>query len=154
MPTLFTPFGKPIPAKEIYGPEYLALRPAVLERDKHRCCACNRGLKDGVRLEVHHRVYKPHTEILLEDLYTFCSQCHDALTDIQRRARYAYRRKKFVEYKNVRGQNERPVLPAREETPVEEIDSARESVTRPDLPQRKETRIPEVEIRKRVKPLL
>ena len=71
-----------------YGPEFQALRLEALERDKRRCCACNH---DGsqYRLEIHHRRYRDPP--LLEDLYTFCVECHDIWTDAQRRKRYARR---------------------------------------------------------------
>lgn len=70
----------------------------IRERDGGRCRGCNRT-QDEVRLEVHHRTYGAPgpcgacilTGVHDNDLTLFCVECHDALTDIRRRTRYAVR---------------------------------------------------------------
>jgi hypothetical protein len=71
---------------------------AIRKRDGGRCRGCNRG-DEEVRLEVHHRVYGTPGGcgncVLLgvqdDDLVTLCIDCHDAITNIRRRIRYANR---------------------------------------------------------------
>lgn len=70
----------------IYGPQFQALRLEALERDQHRCCACNHDGSE-YRLEVHHRTYQ-NDPLQLTDLYTFCVRCHDVWTSLQRGDRY------------------------------------------------------------------
>jgi hypothetical protein len=70
----------------------------IRERDGVRCRGCNRD-EEQVRLEVHHRVYGtpgPCGQCVLagvgdDDLTTLCINCHDAITNIRRRIRYAGR---------------------------------------------------------------
>ena len=83
------------------GPDYLceawrARAAAIRRRDGGRCRGCNREEED-VRLEVHHRIYGTSGAcgncVLLgvqdDDLVTLCIDCHDAVTSIRRRIRYA-----------------------------------------------------------------
>jgi hypothetical protein len=68
------------------------------ERDGRRCRGCDRG-EDQVRLEVHHRRYGAPgrcgscvlTGVTDDDLATLCADCHEAITSVRRRARYADR---------------------------------------------------------------
>jgi hypothetical protein len=71
---------------------------AIRGRDGGRCRACNRQ-EEAVRLEVHHRTYGMPglcgrcvlTGVEDDDLVTLCIDCHDAITSIRRRLRYAAR---------------------------------------------------------------
>ena len=71
---------------------------AIRRRDGGRCRGCNRS-EEEIRLEVHHRIYGspgPCGQCVLtgvedEDLVTLCIDCHDAVTSIRRRDRYANR---------------------------------------------------------------
>ena len=60
-------------------------RQQVLVRDKERCVLCN-GLE---RLEIHHRTYERLGKEDISDCYTLCHRCHEVVTDMQRRERYA-----------------------------------------------------------------
>ena len=64
-----------------------ALREQVFARDGGRCVLCNHA-ED---LEVHHRTYERLGKENLNDLTTLCRQCHDVVTDHQRRQRYTTR---------------------------------------------------------------
>ena len=59
-----------------------------LRRAGHRCRLCNLGPPD-VFLTVHHRTYERLGQELADDLTTLCMECHRAVTDRERRRRYA-----------------------------------------------------------------
>jgi hypothetical protein len=72
---------------------------AIRKRDGDRCRGCNRGAEE-IRIEVHHRIYgKPGaacgacllTGVADADLVSLCADCHDAITSIRRRVRFAQR---------------------------------------------------------------
>lgn len=70
----------------INSPEWLAIREVVLQRDK-TCVLC--GSTD--RLSVHHRKYSsPMLNHFFDPDYlvTLCYDCHELVTDTQRRKRY------------------------------------------------------------------
>lgn len=54
-------------------PEWLAKRDQALERDGHRCRACN----SEQNLNVHHRTYARRGNEDLNDLTTLCQPCHE-----------------------------------------------------------------------------
>jgi hypothetical protein len=54
-------------------PEWKQKRDEALERDGHRCRACNGSKK----LEVHHRTYERRGNEDLNDLTTLCESCHE-----------------------------------------------------------------------------
>lgn len=56
----------------------------AIQRDCGRCVLCN----SSEDLEVHHRTYENFGNEKLEDLYTFCRQCHEIVTDALRRRKY------------------------------------------------------------------
>ncbi len=69
----------------------------IRERDGNRCRGCNRGAPD-VSLEVHHRTYGDPgqcgecylTGVSDDDLITLCAgvdSCHEAITNVRRKAR-------------------------------------------------------------------
>lgn len=71
----------------------------IRARDGAQCRGCGRT-GDEVALQVHHRRYGDHngkcgecflTGVSDEDLTTFCTDCHDAITNIRRTIRYATR---------------------------------------------------------------
>ena len=51
--------------------EYVKIRPAILNRDMHRCCKC----RETTRLEVHH-INGSETDNRAENLRTLCYFCH------------------------------------------------------------------------------
>jgi sirohydrochlorin ferrochelatase len=59
-----------------------------LRRAGYRCRLCNLGSPDVV-LTVHHRTYERLGKELADDLTTLCMECHRAVTDHERRRRYA-----------------------------------------------------------------
>jgi hypothetical protein len=71
---------------------------AIKERDGHRCRGCDRD-EDAIFLEVHHRRYGDPghcgecflTRVDDDDLLTLCVECHLAITNVRRAARYANR---------------------------------------------------------------
>ena len=73
--------------RRIYGPVYRSLREPVLSRDGNRCRTCNEdGTKYG--LQTHHRYYpRDDAGNTMDHLTTLCTQCHDVITDHQRRER-------------------------------------------------------------------
>lgn len=58
------------------SPEWKEKQQAVLERDGHRCVACNRP----DQLEIHHRTYERIGNELLSDLTTLCRACHGTIS--------------------------------------------------------------------------
>ena len=64
---------------------WAAKRQAVLERDAFTCQTCGAKASDGVVLEVHHWNYANLGDEPLDDLETFCHDCH-RLADIEREA--------------------------------------------------------------------
>ena len=70
--------------------EWAIKRKTRLEMDGNRCRLCD---EDGSRfqLDVHHRPSSyakiPH-ESIADDLITFCSRCHDLVTNVIREDRY------------------------------------------------------------------
>ena len=70
----------------------------IRERDRNRCRGCNRD-QETIALEVHHRTYgNPGscgacylTAVEDDDLVTLCIECHEAVTNVRRAARYATR---------------------------------------------------------------
>lgn len=54
-------------------PEWAQKRDETLERDEHRCRACN----TGENLHVHHRTYARRGNEEIGDLTTLCSSCHE-----------------------------------------------------------------------------
>lgn len=77
-------------------PGWRKMADRIRARDSSRCRGCNRE-GDVVRLEVHHRRYGSHGEcgaciltgVTDEDCVTLCIDCHDGITDVRRRVRYA-----------------------------------------------------------------
>ena len=63
------------------------IREQCLARDGYRCRLCN----SPDELQAHHRTYDRKGREDLEDLTTLCRECHDVVTDHQRRQRYATR---------------------------------------------------------------
>jgi 5-methylcytosine-specific restriction endonuclease McrA len=59
----------------------------ALRRDQYRC----RGCDATENLEVHHRTYAHFGSERPEDLTVLCHECHDAITTVIRRRRYATR---------------------------------------------------------------
>ena len=113
---------------DTYGPAFQARRLEALERDKHRCCACNHdGSEYG--LQVHHRTYENGENPKLEDLYTFCVRCHDVWTGIMRGDRYAGREVDTVEVRVT-------------------------VATKPSSPDKNPVQIPEYKSETRTKPIL
>jgi hypothetical protein len=74
----------------IASPQWRKLRALAIERDGSMCRGCpNIG---GLPLEVHHARYPPRGEWHLdrvENLTTFCVECHDLHTSHQRAKRYS-----------------------------------------------------------------
>lgn len=71
----------------IASAKWRLFRQQVLFRDKDRCVLCN----DNGALEVHHRTYERLGKEQLEDCYTLCPRCHEVVTNMLRRERYANR---------------------------------------------------------------
>jgi hypothetical protein len=59
-----------------------------LRRAGHRCRLCNLSPPEVI-LTVHHRTYERLGQELADDLTTLCMECHRAVTDRERRRRYA-----------------------------------------------------------------
>ena len=138
------------PKPGIYGPAFQERRLEALERDQHRCCACNHDGSE-YRLEVHHRTYENGASPKLEDLYTFCVRCHDVWTSIMRGDRYARRDVQTTEIA-LTVPSVKPMAPSqREVDPVE----VRVTVsTKPSSPDRNPVQIPEYQSVTRTKPIL
>ena len=133
----------------IYGPEFQERRLEALERDQHRCCACNHDGSE-YRLEVHHRTYENGASPRLEDLYTFCVRCHDVWTDIMRGERYGNRDVQVVEL-SLKLPIERPTGAPRSE--VEPVDVRATVSSKPFSPSRTPVQIPEYQSAIRAKPI-
>jgi 5-methylcytosine-specific restriction endonuclease McrA len=73
----------------------------ALRRDGYRCRGCN-ATDD---LEVHHRTYEHFGHEHPEDLTVLCRECHEAITTVIRRRRYANRTMTLVQL----GGNNAPV---------------------------------------------
>lgn len=73
------------------SPAWTAKRQQRLDLDGYKCRTC--GCTFDVRpLQVHHVTYERLGHEDLGDLITLCSTCHEAITDVMRRRRYADRR--------------------------------------------------------------
>jgi hypothetical protein len=77
----------PVPNPHYASTYWRTIRQQCLTRDNHRCRLCN----SSEQLEAHHRTYERAGQEQLEDLTTLCKQCHDVVTDHQRRIRFAVR---------------------------------------------------------------
>jgi hypothetical protein len=69
-----------------------AKRLQVLDRDGWECMTCDcihEGRFTKADLQVHHRHYRNLGSEPLEDLISICGECHDAITAVHRRRRYA-----------------------------------------------------------------
>ena len=63
------------------------IREQCLARDNSRCRLCN----SPEALQAHHRTYERFGKEDVNDLTTLCAECHDLVTDHQRRQRYTTR---------------------------------------------------------------
>jgi len=52
----------------------------ILFLNEHRCCMCNKGPKDGARIQTHH-INEDPSDNRLENLAVLCRDCHDELKD-------------------------------------------------------------------------
>jgi hypothetical protein len=77
--------------------EWKAKRQSVLERDQYRCQVWFEHHGE----EVHHRSYLHLGDEPLEDLVTLCRECHEAITNIVRKARHQERRMKTVDHQRI-----------------------------------------------------
>lgn len=73
--------GRPLPVGEDYqrGPRYGfdTLRAAVLERDRHTCQFCGKGIKEGAILRAHHAYFwRGQHGDSMDELVTCCTECH------------------------------------------------------------------------------
>ena len=73
--------GKPLPQGTDYqhGERYgiATLREAVFTRDGYKCQCCNRGIKEGAILHVHHIQYRSQGGTnRMSNLITLCEKCH------------------------------------------------------------------------------
>lgn len=68
----------------IASPQWKQRRQKVLERDSFQCQAC----LSSEDLEVHHKTYARLGHEDLDDLITFCHDCHEAITTVIRRRKY------------------------------------------------------------------
>lgn len=69
------------------SPAWLKKRLERIEKDKFRCRTCwSKEL-----LEVHHLTYDRFSNEDLDDLITLCHDCHEAVTQVIRKRRYAQR---------------------------------------------------------------
>jgi len=71
----------------IASAEWKAKRESRLQFDGYECQTCES--KDN--LEVHHRHYRNLGKEEMDDLITLCNECHEAITSVIRRRRYASR---------------------------------------------------------------
>jgi hypothetical protein len=63
--------------KYITSPEWKRKAAAAKKRAGYRCQICNRGRKDGVRLDAHHRTYERLGHERPEDITVLCHACHE-----------------------------------------------------------------------------
>ncbi len=61
-------------AKYLNTDTWAGKRELVLRRDNYTCQKCHRY---GGRLHVHHKTYKRHEAERIQDLITFCEDCHN-----------------------------------------------------------------------------
>ncbi len=67
---------------DLAGKSGLSLRFSILKRDKYRCQLCGRGAKDGIVLEVDHKIAKARGGIdIPENLWTRCFDCNRGKSD-------------------------------------------------------------------------
>lgn len=59
------------------SPEWIAIRDERLKQDNYQCVMCG----TGKNLEVHHLTYERLGAEKLEDLRTFCRECHKKVHD-------------------------------------------------------------------------
>jgi hypothetical protein len=50
---------------------------AAKKRAGYRCQICNRGKRDGVQLDAHHRTYERLGHERPEDITVLCHRCHE-----------------------------------------------------------------------------
>lgn len=106
--------------------EWAAKRGEILARDGNRCQTCWR-IAPEVELEVHHKTYQSLGDEDPAHLITLCRECHEAVTAVIRRARYAkreipvedvIRRTPTASMKSIRTQAEIPLSDVQRHTPV------------------------------------
>ncbi len=69
--------AEPINEPIIRGAINDKLRYAVLQRDNSRCQRCGRGIEDGVKLAVDHRIpVDMGGETVIDNLWTLCTDCN------------------------------------------------------------------------------
>ena len=74
-----------------------AARRIELAASGYRCRICNRP-ESEVQLEVHHRTYERLGAEEPGDLTTLCCDCHQVVTDMLRRRRYAVHSPRFCDF--------------------------------------------------------
>lgn len=92
--------GEELPEGEDYqkGPKYNleTLREAVFTRDQYTCQICNKGIKDGAILRVHHALYwQGRHSSQLDELITCCTECHTHANHEKGGKLYGYEPKEF-----------------------------------------------------------
>lgn len=72
-------------SKYLLSEEWKEKRWLVLERDGHVCAVCT----SNEELQIQHRTYDHVGDEPLEDLITICKKHHEAITNVDRKHRYA-----------------------------------------------------------------
>lgn len=120
----------------IGSPEWAVKRDEILARDGNRYQTCWRTSRE-VELEVHHKTYESLGDENPAHLITLCRECHEAVTGVIRRARYAkrqvpvedvIRRTPTASIEFIRAQTEVPLTDVQRHTPAS-------STTQPERPQ-------------------
>jgi len=57
---------------------WLSLRKRVFRRDKFMCQRCKSFFgENGISLQAHHIIPRPHGRTIIDNLVTLCNKCHD-----------------------------------------------------------------------------
>lgn len=75
---------QPFPEKDARGVSYIRLRFLVFQRDNYHCILCGRGVEDGQKLELCHRIAdSKQGKLSLENTFCGCWECnHGMRTDV------------------------------------------------------------------------
>ncbi len=61
----------------IHSDEWKVKANAAKQRVDFRCQVCNKGPREGVRLDAHHRTYERLGHERSEDITVLCGECHE-----------------------------------------------------------------------------